>query len=528
MTWMRRMLPVCFLLAVACLQGSLLLEAGPAEPRKPFFERFRRLEEQFRRFQEVTLMRLQSIAGNYNVSYNIDTRFQHLAEQYNGMVSALNESHTALQGDLDHLKIWMKKLQKKTRKLDLKISSLEESVSKQSQQRAGEKQQQVAHLTNLTLQVTGHKEAISSLHASSSSLQKELMNLQEASQSQATKLGALEHLLQGIAGKEALSPQHLPATQLLNQTAQGKQLEAEGSQTQSLKKLHTKHRQRKKLQEERQQLLAQSAGTGLQSSLLHEHATPLQKREPEPLTRREPQVARQQLSSVIKVSQEQKRPSAPKKPGTICNVGSMLLFPNVSTENFATLTPGFQASLYELSLCSWVSTPFPYLGTILSYAMEENDNKLVLHGRNARVHGSIHFVIGDPAFRELPVGQLLDSRWHHLCIIWSSVQGQYWFYVNRRLVSMGSKFQKGYVIPPGGSLILGQEQDVVGGGFDPSEAFVGRLAGLAIWNRALSPGEVSGIATGKGLPHGTILTLADISLHGGVQKVNCTCLEHCL
>lgn len=40
------MLPVCFLLAVACLQGSLLLEAGPAEPRKPFFERFRRLEEQ--------------------------------------------------------------------------------------------------------------------------------------------------------------------------------------------------------------------------------------------------------------------------------------------------------------------------------------------------------------------------------------------------------------------------------------------------------------------------------------------------
>uniref|UniRef100_A0A7M4FSM5 Pentraxin 4 n=1 Tax=Crocodylus porosus TaxID=8502 RepID=A0A7M4FSM5_CROPO len=410
---------------------------------------------QFRRFQEVTLMRLQGIAGNYNISYNIDTRFQHLAKQYSGMVSALNESHTALQGDLDHLKIWMKKLQKKTRKLDLKISSLEESVSKQSQQRTGEKQQQ---------------EAISSLHASSSSLQKELVNLQEASQSQATKLGALEHLLQSTAHKEALSPQHLPATQLLNQAPQGKQLEAEGSQTQSLKKLHTKHRQRKKL-------------------------TP------------------QPTEWFFLV---------------FCNVGSMLLFPNVSTENFATLTPGFKASLYELSLCSWVSTPSSYLGTILSYAMEENDNKLVLHGRNARVHGSIHFVIGDPAFRELPVGQLLDSRWHHLCIIWSSVQGQYWFYVNRRLVSMGSKFQKGYVIPPGGSLILGQEQDVVGGGFDPSEAFVGHLAGLAIWNRALSPGEVSGIATGKGLPHGVILTLADISLHGGVQKVNCTCLEHCL
>lgn len=213
----------------------------------------------------------------------------------------------------------------------------------------------------------------------------------------------------------------------------------------------------------------------------------------------------------------------------VCNVDSMLIFPNSSTENFATFSKELREPLHELSICSWVKTNVSYLGTILSYATEENDNKLVLHGRHGATFNSLHFVIGDPAFRELPVFPLADGGWHHTCFIWSSIQGKYWFYVDRRLISTGSRFQKGYEIPPGGSLVLGQEQDTLGGGFDSSEAFVGYLAGLAVWNRAITPGEVSGIATGKGLPRGTILTIADAShLHGSVERVHCSCLEHCL
>lgn len=213
---------------------------------------------------------------------------------------------------------------------------------------------------------------------------------------------------------------------------------------------------------------------------------------------------------------------------TVCNVHSMLVFPNSSTENYATFTKGLREPLHELSICSWVKTNASYLGTILSYGTEDNDNKLVLHGRNGATYDAFHFVIGDPAFRELPLVPLIDGKWHHICFIWSSIQGKYWFYVDRRLTSTGSRFQKGYEIPPGGSLVFGQEQDTLGGGFDSSEAFVGNLAGFAMWNRALSPGEVSGTATGKGLPRGTILTLADDPLiHGAVERVDCTCLEHC-
>lgn len=184
--------------------------------------------------------------------------------------------------------------------------------------------------------------------------------------------------------------------------------------------------------------------------------------------------------------------------------------------------------LRALSFCSWIRMTTNHLGTLLSYATKDNDNKLVLHGRDSLVPGSIHFVIGDPVFRELSLQPLLDGQWHHICIIWTSVEGKYWLHIDRRIVASGSRFREGYEIPPGGSLVLGQEQDTVGGEFDSSEAFVGSISGLAIWNRALFPGEVANLASGKELPTGAIVMLTNVTSVGGfVQRAKCTCLEQC-
>ncbi|RXN26643.1 pentraxin-4 [Labeo rohita] len=213
----------------------------------------------------------------------------------------------------------------------------------------------------------------------------------------------------------------------------------------------------------------------------------------------------------------------------VCNVGSMLLFPSASTENYVTFQRSFQTGIHELSICTWLKVDGKYLGTILSYATENNDNMLVLYGRNSGILGIINFVIGDPAYRELSLQNILDGHWHHLCIIWSSIEGRFWYYLDRHLISTGSKFQKGYEIPPGGSMVLGQEQDSIGGDFDEAEAFVGRLAGFALWTRSLSPGEVSGLASGKGVPRGAVLSLVDVDqMFGSVQHVTCECLEHCM
>lgn len=201
----------------------------------------------------------------------------------------------------------------------------------------------------------------------------------------------------------------------------------------------------------------------------------------------------------------------------------MLLFPSASAENYVTFTQTLP-DLAELSVCLWLHVAASPFGTLLSYATEHNDNQLVLYGSSS---ASLDFVIGDPVYRRLPVS-FRDPRWHHLCILWSSIQGQFWHYSDGRLSSSGSGFRRGWEISGGGSVVLGQEQDSVGGGFNPAEGFAGQMSGFRLWNRVLSPSEVKGVAEGRGVPRGVVLGMEDIKeVHGEVQEVGCECLEHC-
>ncbi|XP_068765085.1 pentraxin-4 [Struthio camelus] len=465
------MLPARLLLAAVCLQGSLLRAPGP--PAKPFLERLRRLEEQFRRFREATLTHLQGIAGNYNVSYNIDARFEALARQGEAAAAALRDSRAALGAELTRVAAVAARLRGDVSRLEGQVAAL------------GERRDPLAHLPR-----------------------QELRRLRGAGRSRGARPAAPEQQPRGQAPppdlSEALSGCQWPA----ERRAAGRPPKA--------KKLQAWRRQREKPREEGDRPLAE-AGNG---AALWEAANRSRDGAPGPPAAGQPLPGRAGL--------RQEQPPAPEQLETICNVGSALLFPNTSVENAAVFRPGLRAGLRALSLCAWLNTPAPYLGTLLSYATEDNDNKLVVHGWDRGLPGSVHFVIGDPAFRELPVARLLDGKWHHLCLVWSSDQGKYRFYVDRRLLAAGSGFQQGYEIPAGGSLVLGQEQDGVGGDFDPSEAFEGRLAGLALWSRALMPGEVASMATGQGLPPGPLLTLADASPQGWVRRVECACLERCL
>ncbi|CAD7683375.1 unnamed protein product [Nyctereutes procyonoides] len=469
----RKTLCLFLIFAPVYLHGALSQEASPAGQRKPFFERLRRLEEQFRRFQEVTLTHLQGLASNYNLSYNIDTRFQSLAQDTQAVALAVNQSQAALQSDLSHLKTWMQKTRRRSRKVDSRLLALGAALSERDRQHTQEGKEREAQ-----------RDALSSLALDLRALQDALARLTHLVQGQGARLAALEGRLQ-VAGPATVAPGLAPA--------QPPTLPGHPSPSSP------------RLQRGRQ-VLRGSPVTG----------DPPQDFTGHPQGTRAPPGPSSQWAW------------PPESPGETCDAGPVLVFPNASTQNVAFLSPSFASGLRALSVCSWVRMASGHLGTLLSYATEENDNKLVLHGRDSLVPGSIHFVIGDPAFRELPLQPLLDGRWHHVCIIWTSTLGRYWVHVDRRLVAMGSRFREGYEIPPGGSLVLGQEQDNMGGGFDSSEAFVGSMAGLAIWDRALVPGEVAKLATGREVPGGAILTLADAQWVGGfVQWANCSCLELC-
>jgi CUB/sushi domain-containing protein len=139
-------------------------------------------------------------------------------------------------------------------------------------------------------------------------------------------------------------------------------------------------------------------------------------------------------------------------------------------------TTAITAELWMRS--SDASTP----GTPLSYAAG-SDNELLLYD-----YRSLAIYIDGPS---IGTGVALnDGAWHHVAVTWESTTGDTRLYVDGALAFMGT-LSAGGVIDPGGTLILGQEQDCVGGCVDPAQRFIGDLDEVAIYDRVLSPDEIA-------------------------------------
>lgn len=68
-----------------------------------------------------------------------------------------------------------------------------------------------------------------------------------------------------------------------------------------------------------------------------------------------------------------------------------------------------------------------------------------------------------------------ENSWHHITLTWDSLDGLLNVYLDGELKKTASDISKGVPICGGGSFVLGQEQDSVGGTFNAVEVFVGEL-----------------------------------------------------
>lgn len=87
------------------------------------------------------------------------------------------------------------------------------------------------------------------------------------------------------------------------------------------------------------------------------------------------------------------------------------------------------------------------------------------------------------------VGLDLDT-WNHVCFTWSSTNGDYRFYKDGMVVGSGSGMAKGHKITSGGTTVIAQEQDTMGGGFDKNQAFVGEVTKVNVWGVELSESDI--------------------------------------
>ncbi|XP_071547976.1 uncharacterized protein [Panulirus ornatus] len=107
------------------------------------------------------------------------------------------------------------------------------------------------------------------------------------------------------------------------------------------------------------------------------------------------------------------------------------------------------------------------------------------------------------SFREFKNPRVMHT-WQHYCHVFTS--GKYAIYIDGDLKYRGQVSSSRLEVTFNGTVVLGQEQDAVGGGFIATEMFRGRMAQYNIWDRPLPHQEIQGMATCSRQHHGNILS----------------------
>ena len=100
----------------------------------------------------------------------------------------------------------------------------------------------------------------------------------------------------------------------------------------------------------------------------------------------------------------------------------------------------------------------------------------------------------------------------------------FWKFYKDGSVGQGSMgLKKGYTIGKGGILVLGQDQDKVGGKFDDIWSFKGLLSYVNVWNRVFGNSEIREMSLSCLLDEGNegnVYKWTDFLRQGGPKLVN--------
>lgn len=95
-------------------------------------------------------------------------------------------------------------------------------------------------------------------------------------------------------------------------------------------------------------------------------------------------------------------------------------------------------------------------------------------------------------------------------------------YVDGRPAGSGTGLKTGHVIPHGGTVVLGQDQDSLGGGFGLGDAFgPGQVTQVNMWSRILSQREIANQYGNCHIPQGSVHQWSQFrdTQHGEVLQV---------
>ncbi|XP_063298649.1 pentraxin-related protein PTX3 [Pelobates fuscus] len=171
---------------------------------------------------------------------------------------------------------------------------------------------------------------------------------------------------------------------------------------------------------------------------------------------------------------------------------SAILFPMRSPKIYASVHP-VDMTLEAFTFCVWIKVTEALDKTVVfSYGTKRNPYEIQLYLNNQSsvlvIGGGNNVVSAENVFE--------PGQWSQLCSTWSSEDGHVAVWANGEIKEQFFDVSKGRAIPDRGIFQLGQEKNgcCVGGGFDESLAFSGKITGFNLWDRVLSDEEI--VATG--------------------------------
>ncbi|MBN3315097.1 CAH6 anhydrase, partial [Atractosteus spatula] len=186
-------------------------------------------------------------------------------------------------------------------------------------------------------------------------------------------------------------------------------------------------------------------------------------------------------------------------------------FPERNTKSYAEVHHEHSLALSSFTACMHIKLKASGVHTVLSYSSAGHDNELLITaGYEVGLWVGNEFVNFPHSFR--------SQNWGSYCLTWASHSGGAELWLNG-LVSEEQYLRSGYVLRPGGTLILGKDQDGLLGISD-ADAFVGHMTDVHVWDYVLSSSEIQEqMSCRNGTQKGNVFSwgATPVSLHGGVR-----------
>ena len=151
--------------------------------------------------------------------------------------------------------------------------------------------------------------------------------------------------------------------------------------------------------------------------------------------------------------------------------------------NASTLMGG----LTDFTVSATISMTAASEGFWLSYETATNGNALLIGYQNGQV---VVFVNSNPWLTGINSSSVTDGLAHEWVVSRTAATGATTVYIDGRVAASTTGLSAGQALSSNGTLIFGQEQDTVGGGFQTSQTFRGTYSDIAVYNTAWTTSDV--------------------------------------